>query len=39
MYRQQQVVPERRGIRVKSSCACAGLDPRDRQTNSFAGSQ
>ena len=37
--RQLKVVPERRGTRVKSSCACVGLDPRDWQTNSFAWSQ
>ena len=35
MDRQRQVVPERRGTRVKSSCTCVGLDPRDWQTNSL----
>ena len=39
MDRQQQVVPVRRGTRVKSSHACVGLDPRDWQTNCFAWSQ
>ena len=27
MYRQREVVPERRGARVKCSCICIGLDP------------
>ena len=36
---QWQVVPERRGTRVNSSCACVVLDPRDWQTNSFAWCQ
>ena len=31
-YRQLQVVPKRRGTRVKSSCTSIGLDPRDWQT-------
>ena len=39
MDRWQEVVPKRRGTRVKSSCACVGLDPRDWQTNSFVWSQ
>ena len=33
--RQQQVVPESRGTRMKSSCAFAGLDPRDWQTKLY----
>ena len=37
--RQQAVVAGRRGTRVKSSCTCVGLDPRDRQANCFAWSQ
>ena len=39
MDRQREVVPKRWGTRVKSSCACVGLDPSDQQTNSFAWSQ
>ena len=34
--RLRQVVPEIWRKRVKSSCTCVGLDPRDWQTNSFA---
>ena len=34
--RHREVVPERRGTRVKSSCTCAGLDPEEWRTNSFA---
>ena len=30
--RQWQVVPKRRGTKVKSSCTCVGLDPRDWHT-------
>ena len=30
--RQWEVVPKRRDTRVKSSCTCVGLDPRDWQT-------
>ena len=30
--RQREVVPKRRGTRVKSSCTCVGLEPKDRQT-------
>ena len=37
--RQWHIVPERQGIRVKSSCACVRLDPGDSQTDSFAWSQ
>ena len=37
--RRWQVVPERRGTRVKSPWTCVGLNTRDRQTNSFAWSQ
>ena len=32
MNRQREVVPKRQGTRVKSSCTCVGLDPRDWQT-------
>ena len=32
MDRQRQVVPKRRGTRVKSCCTSIGLDPRDWQT-------
>ena len=39
MDRQWEVVPKRRSTRVKSSCGCVGLDPRDRQTNTFVWSQ
>ena len=39
MDRQWEVGPERQGTRVKSSCTCFGLDPRDWQTNAFAWSQ
>ena len=30
--RQRELVPKRRGTRVKTSCTCVGLDPRDWQT-------
>ena len=36
--RQWQVFPNRRGRRVKTSCTCVGLDPRDQQTNFFVWS-
>ena len=39
MDRQQQVVSKRRGKRVKSSCTCDFLDPRDWQTIIFVRSQ
>ena len=39
MGRQREVVQKRQGTRVKSSCACVGLVPRDRQTNSLVWSQ
>ena len=34
-WTQREIVPKRRSTRVKSSCTCVGLDPRDRLTNSF----
>ena len=37
--RQRQVVPKRRGTRVKSSSTSIGLDPRDWQTNIIVWSQ
>ena len=32
MDRQQEAILKRRGTRLKSSCVCVGLDPRDQQT-------
>ena len=37
--RQWEVVPKRWGTRVKSSCTCVGLDPRDWQTIIIVWSQ
>ena len=37
--RQREVVPKKQNTRVKSSCTCVDLDPRDRQTNAFVWSQ
>ena len=31
--RQRGIVPKRRGARVKSSCSCVGLHPRDRHND------
>ena len=39
MDRQQEVVPKRQSTRVKSSCTCVGLDPRDWRTIILVWSQ
>ena len=36
---RREVVPKRWSTRVQSYCTCVGLDPRDRQTNSFVWSK
>ena len=36
---QREVVPKRWSTRVKNSCTCVGLDPRDWQSNTFVLSQ
>ena len=35
MARLRQVVSYGRGARVKGTCVCTGLDPRDRQSDPF----